>query len=112
MSEVNAQWESNRLCFYTSERNKTSLKQKVKKAFALEYKIAETEILDVKLEPGGKKIILRTKIEDRQKSRPNFAKRKQRSKWKIPPQTPPFPFAASKFKNKSVEVLANPFPKK
>lgn len=61
LSEVNAQWESNRLCFYTPERNKTSLKQKVKKAFALEYKIAETEILDVKLEPGGKKIILRTK---------------------------------------------------
>jgi hypothetical protein len=33
-------------------------------------------------------------------ARPNFAKRKQRSKWKIPPQTPPFPFATSEFKNK------------
>ena len=46
-------------------------------------------------------------------ARPNFAKRKKRSKWKIPPQTLPFPFATSKFKNKSAEVLANPFlPKK
>ena len=36
----------------------------------------------------------------RRKSRPKFAKRNQRSKWKIPPQTPPFPFATSKFKNK------------
>jgi len=33
-------------------------------------------------------------------ARPNFAKRNQRSKWKIPPQTPPFPFATSEFKNK------------
>ena len=31
---------------------------------------------------------------------------------RIPPQTPPFPFATSEFKNKSVGVLANPFPKK
>src|SRR3989344_6453715 len=45
-------------------------------------------------------------------ARPNFAKRNQRSKWKIPPQTPPFPFATPKFKNESAEVLANPFPKK
>jgi len=42
---------------------------------------------------------------------PNSPKKK-RSKWKIPPQTPPFPFATSEFKNKSAEVLANPFPKK
>src|SRR3989344_2637411 len=34
------------------------------------------------------------------KARPNSPKRKQRSKWKIPPQTPPFPFATSEFKNK------------
>src|SRR3990167_7460509 len=32
------------------------------------------------------------------KARPNSPKRKQRSKWKIPPQTPPFPFATSAFK--------------
>lgn len=62
LSEVNAQWESNRLCFDTSERNKTTLKQRVKKVFVSEYKIAETEILDVKLEPGGKTVVLRTKF--------------------------------------------------
>ncbi len=62
LSEVNSQWESNRLYFYTSEPNKTLLKQKVKKAFAAEYKIAETEILDVKLEPCRKRIVLRIEI--------------------------------------------------
>ena len=66
--------------------------------------------------------------------------RKLGRKWKIPPQVtdicllansatpphspslapalrsyashPPFPFATSEFKNKSAEILANPFPKK
>jgi len=32
--------------------------------------------------------------------RPEFRQNKKRSKWKIPPQTPPFPFATSEFKNK------------
>src|SRR3989344_1553586 len=32
--------------------------------------------------------------------RPEFPPNKKRSKWKIPPQTPPFPFATSEFKNK------------
>src|SRR3989338_1287455 len=45
-------------------------------------------------------------------SPPEFIQNKKGSKWKIPPQTPPFPFATSEFKNKSAEVLANPFPKK
>jgi len=62
LSEVNAQWESNRLCFFTSERNKISLKQKLKKAFAEEYKIAEADVLEVKIEPGRKKVALRIKI--------------------------------------------------
>jgi len=44
--------------------------------------------------------------------RPEFPQNKKRGKWKIPPQTPPFPFATSEFKNKSAEVLANPFPQK
>jgi hypothetical protein len=44
--------------------------------------------------------------------RPQFFKNKKRSKWKIPPQTPPFPFATSKFRKESAEVLANPFPQK
>jgi len=43
---------------------------------------------------------------------PEFPQNKKRSKWKIPPQTPPFPFATSEFKKESVEVLANPFHKK
>src|SRR3989344_2797402 len=42
---------------------------------------------------------------------PEFPQNKKRGKWKIPPQTPPFPFATSEVKNKSAEVLANPFPK-
>ncbi len=62
LSEVNVQWESNRLCFSTSERSKTSLKQKIKKSFAEEYKIAEADILEVKIEPGRKKVVLRIKI--------------------------------------------------
>ncbi len=62
LSEVNAQWESNRLCFSTSERNKILLKQKLKKVFAKEYKIAEVDILEVKIEPGRKKVALRIKI--------------------------------------------------
>jgi len=33
-------------------------------------------------------------------SAPNFPKTKRGGKWKIPPQTPPFPFATSEFKNK------------
>src|SRR3989344_3523736 len=45
-------------------------------------------------------------------ARPNFAKRNQRSKWKIPPQTPPFPFATSEFKKDEPSVLPNPSPKK
>lgn len=63
LGEVNVQWESNHLYFSTSERNKTLLKQKVKKVFAEEYKIAEANILEVKIEPGIKKIILRVKID-------------------------------------------------
>ena len=43
---------------------------------------------------------------------PKFAKRKQRSKRRIPPQTPPPPLATSEFKKESVEVLRNPFPQK
>ena len=62
LSEVNAQWESNRLCFYTSEKNKTTLTQKIKKEFSKEYKISEADILEVKIEPGGKKVVLQTKI--------------------------------------------------
>lgn len=62
LSEVNSRWESNRLYFYTSEQNKTTLKQKVKKAFATKYKISEAKILDVKLEQGNKKIVLRIEI--------------------------------------------------
>jgi len=46
-------------------------------------------------------------------SPPEFRQNKKWSKWKIPPQTPPFPFATSKFRKKELaEVLANPFPKK
>src|SRR3989344_3075151 len=41
-------------------------------------------------------------------SAPNFAKRNQRSKRRIPPQPPPPPLA----KAKSVEVLRKPFPQK
>lgn len=63
LGEVNVQWESNHLYFSTYERNKTLLKQKVKKAFAEVYKITEANILEVKLEPGRKKIILRAKID-------------------------------------------------
>lgn len=62
LSEVNTQWESNRLCFSTSERNKTALKQKLKKEFAKEYKINETDILEIKIEPGRKKVVLKTKM--------------------------------------------------
>jgi hypothetical protein len=51
--------------------------------------------------------------EDFVSARPNFAKRKQRSKRRIPPQTPPPPLATSEFKKKeSAEVLRNPFPRK
>jgi len=44
--------------------------------------------------------------------RPEFPQNKKRSKWKIPPQTPPFPFATSEFKKDEPSVLPNPFPKK
>src|SRR3989338_7789011 len=33
--------------------------------------------------------------------RPEFPQNKKRSKWKIPPQTPPFPFAISSFRGAS-----------
>ena len=41
---------------------------------------------------------------------PNSPKTKRGANGKFLPK--PFPFATSEFKNKSAEVLANPFPKK
>lgn len=63
LGEVNVQWENNYLYFSTSEWNKKSLKQKVKEAFVKMYKIDEINILEIKIEPGRKKIILRTKMD-------------------------------------------------
>jgi hypothetical protein len=62
-----------------------------------------------------KQKLARTIVDDKifVEVRPEFPQNKKRSKWKIPPQTPPPPLATSEFKNKSAEVLANPFlPKK
>lgn len=63
-SEVVVQWgrKSNCLIFYTSEQNKGKLKQKLKKGFAEQYKINETDILEIKIEPDNKEVVLKTKI--------------------------------------------------
>lgn len=61
LSLINVQWESNHLCFSTSEKNKRNLVRKIKNAFAKEYKMKETDILFAKLGQGKKSVVLRIK---------------------------------------------------
>ena len=58
LGEINPQWESNHLFFRTSEKNKNKLKQKVGEAFIREYGINKSDIVDIVVGQGKKKVTI------------------------------------------------------